>query len=142
MLETKRPRSTIVMVRHYKRKSERTAFPQGVIQQAIQQVRARVISLRKASRTFDQHKTTILDIDEILEDCVDSTFMKQKLMRGNHYLQAAIVPMYAHENLCKDLSFLYIEYIGIVMANTPESGNKSPPVKPLQSSAKTIRTIL
>ncbi|XP_036364214.1 uncharacterized protein LOC118765797 [Octopus sinensis] len=53
MLETKKPRSTIVMVRHYKRKSERATLPQDVIQQAIQQVRARVISLREASRTFD-----------------------------------------------------------------------------------------
>ncbi|XP_036365092.1 uncharacterized protein LOC118766046 [Octopus sinensis] len=40
------------MVRHYKRKSERATLPQDVIQQAIQQVRARAISLRQASRTF------------------------------------------------------------------------------------------
>ncbi|XP_014785863.1 uncharacterized protein LOC106880453 isoform X2 [Octopus bimaculoides] len=40
------------MVRHYKRKSERATLPQDVIQQAIQQVRARVISLREALRTF------------------------------------------------------------------------------------------
>ncbi|CAI9724534.1 Hypothetical predicted protein [Octopus vulgaris] len=47
-----RPKSAIVMVRHYKRKSERATLPQDVIQQAIQQVRARVSSLREASRTF------------------------------------------------------------------------------------------
>ncbi|CAI9730279.1 Hypothetical predicted protein [Octopus vulgaris] len=52
MLETKRPRSTIVMVRHYKRKSEKATLPRDVIQQAIQQVRTRVISLQEASRTF------------------------------------------------------------------------------------------
>ncbi|CAI9732595.1 XP_036364214.1uncharacterized protein LOC118765797 [Octopus vulgaris] len=61
LLDPKRPvanqqnqgsRSTIVMVRHYKRKSERATLPQDVIQQAIQQVRARIISLREASRTF------------------------------------------------------------------------------------------
>ncbi|CAI9720902.1 Hypothetical predicted protein [Octopus vulgaris] len=40
------------MVRHYKCKSERATLPQDVIQQAIQQVRARVISLREALRTF------------------------------------------------------------------------------------------
>ncbi|CAI9736460.1 XP_036364214.1uncharacterized protein LOC118765797 [Octopus vulgaris] len=45
-------RSTIVMVRHYNRESERATLPQDVIQQAIQQIRARVISLREASRTF------------------------------------------------------------------------------------------
>ncbi|CAI9730278.1 Hypothetical predicted protein [Octopus vulgaris] len=47
-----RPRSTIAMVRHYKRKSEKSILPQDVIKQAIQQVRTRVISLREASRTF------------------------------------------------------------------------------------------
>ncbi|CAI9732654.1 Pogo transposable element with KRAB domain [Octopus vulgaris] len=40
------------MVRHYKRKSERATLPQDVIQQDIQRVRARAISLRQASRTF------------------------------------------------------------------------------------------
>ncbi|CAI9740478.1 XP_029651243.1uncharacterized protein LOC115224474 [Octopus vulgaris] len=47
-----RLRSTTVMVRHYKCKSETATLPQDVIQQAIQQIRARVISLQEASRTF------------------------------------------------------------------------------------------